>query len=454
MLFLTSRYTNDIYKLIVDSCAKHYFKKNNKYKILKIDLVKKYDKDFLFYLIKKIITGEVFSKKKLIQLSFEKVNFGRYLFSISFRDVKSYQSNLILFWKLFKNIILISMYFYNAKRILKENNFKAVYLDHCFYLNGIFYEFFMKHKKVIYTNNYPADIISINSKKKISIEESLKIKKTKKILTKKEIYKTKKIHLRLYRSQKTFYNWMQEIKYKKTNKINFKKFDFIIYAHSFADAQLAWGYDGFINIYEWLDFTINELIKSNKSVLVKAHPNFYLKNLEIYSWERKIFLDIIDKYKNFKNIEFINFPVNNYELMKKLNSKCIGVTHHGSVGLELLFNNFKVISSANNFYDRKYKISNQWDNPKTYKKLLNLGWNKLKKHSNEDFLKLTFQMLLSGEGYFGKNFHLKILNRLLIKENIINKNNIDLDFAMKKFNKIKNKDYLINKINLKIKTLS
>ena len=454
MFFLTSRYSEDIYKLIVDLCAKHYYKKNIKYKILKINLIKKYDIKFLFYLIKKIITGEIFCKKKLVQLSFENVNFGRYLFSISFRDVRSYQYKLILFWKLFKNIILISMYFYNAKRILKEKKFEAIYLDHCFYLNGIFYEFFMNHKKVIYTNNYPADIICIKGKKKISIEDSLKIKKTKKKLTRLDIYKIKKIHLKLYKSQKTFYNWMQEIKYKKIRDTNFKKFDYIIYAHSFTDAQLVWGYDGFINLYEWLDFTINELTKSNKSVLIKAHPNFYLKNLEIFSWERKIFLNLINKYKNFNKIEFINFPVNNYKLMKKLNPRCIGITHHGSVGLELLFNNFKVISSACNFYDRRYKISNQWNTSETYRKLLNLNWDKLKKHSNMDFLKLTFQMLLSGEGYFGKNFHLKILNRLLIKEKIMNKNNINLDFAVKKFNKINDKDYLINKLKLKIKTLS
>ena len=454
MLFLTSRYTDDIYKLIVNSCAKDHFKNTKKYKILKLDLVKKYDKKFLFFLAKKTLTGEIFDKGKLIKLTYENVNFGKCLFSISFRDVKSYEYKTILFWKLLKNLILIARYFYNAKKILKENKFKAMYLDHCFYLNGIFYEYFMNHNKVIYTNNYPVDIIRINSKKKIDIDKILRIKKNKKSLSAKEIIQTKKINQKLYKSEKTFYNWMQEIKYRKITKINLKKFDYIIYAHSFTDAQLIWGYDGFINIYEWLDFTINELNKSNKSVLVKAHPNFYLKNLEIFSWERKLFLKIIDKYKNFKNIEFINFPVNNYSLMKKLNSKCIGITHHGSVGLELLFNNFKVISSSCNFYDPKYKISNQWKNPNSYRKLLNLKWNELKRHSHRDFLKLTFQMLLSGEGYFGKNFHLKVLNRFLKKEKIIDKNNIDLDFAIKKFNKIKDKDNLIEKINLKIKTFS
>ena len=166
MLFLTSRYTDDIYKLIVNSCAKDHFKNTKKYKILKLDLVKKYDKKFLFFLAKKTLTGEIFDKGKLIKLTYENVNFGKCLFSISFRDVKSYEYKTILFWKLLKNLILIARYFYNAKKILKENKFKAMYLDHCFYLNGIFYEYFMNHNKVIYTNNYPVDIIRINSKKK------------------------------------------------------------------------------------------------------------------------------------------------------------------------------------------------------------------------------------------------------------------------------------------------
>ena len=61
--------------------------------------------------------------------------------------------------------------------------------------------------------------------------------------------------------------------------IDFKKVDYLIYAHSFVDGQLFFGFDGFSNLYDWLDFTLKKLSRLNKSVIIKAHPNFYNKIL-------------------------------------------------------------------------------------------------------------------------------------------------------------------------------
>lgn len=54
-------------------------------------------------------------------------------------------------------------------------------------------------------------------------------------------------------------------------------FDHIVYAHSFTDAQLNYGYDGaFMNVYDWLVFTLDCLIEKNKKICLKAHPNFFV----------------------------------------------------------------------------------------------------------------------------------------------------------------------------------
>ena len=50
---------------------------------------------------------------------------------------------------------------------------------------------------------------------------------------------------------------MKDVDFKKFYEINYNKFDYIIYAHSFTDAQLVYGNDGFSNVYDWLIFTID-----------------------------------------------------------------------------------------------------------------------------------------------------------------------------------------------------
>ena len=71
---------------------------------------------------------------------------------------------------------------------------------------------------------------------------------------------------------------MDETKYLRANKNffnNIKKFDYMnLSTFNVTNAQLIYGYDGFSNSYDWLDFTLKELNKTNKKVLIKSHPNF------------------------------------------------------------------------------------------------------------------------------------------------------------------------------------
>ena len=70
--------------------------------------------------------------------------------------------------------------------------------------------------------------------------------------------------------------WMKSIKFKKEKSYN--NITHLIYAHTFTDAQMLYGYDGFINVFDWLEFTVKELSKNkNNKILIKAHPGFSFK---------------------------------------------------------------------------------------------------------------------------------------------------------------------------------
>ena len=60
------------------------------------------------------------------------------------------------------------------------------------------------------------------------------------------------------------YTSYDKLSKKKILAIDLKKFDYLIYAHSFVDGQLFYGYDGFANLLDWLEFSIINLKKLNK----------------------------------------------------------------------------------------------------------------------------------------------------------------------------------------------
>ena len=86
---------------------------------------------------------------------------------------------------------------------------------------------------------------------------------------------------------------LRQIIKKKILAVNLKKFDYLIYAHSFVDGQLFYGFDGFSNLLDWLEFSIMQIKKLNRKVLIKPHPNFYNKLFgKVADQDREIFLKL------------------------------------------------------------------------------------------------------------------------------------------------------------------
>ena len=190
--------------------------------------------------------------------------------------------------------------------------------------------------------------------------------------------------------------------------------------------------------------------KKKVNFIIKAHPNFYTKSFGyLAAWDRKIYNNFLKKIKDDKNILIINESLLNTDLIKLLNKKCVAITKHGNAQLEMVHNNFKVISSKCNYLDNKYNLFNTWNNKIEYKKLLNQKWDKLKYCNKKNYLNVINRLYLDEDAFYGDNFYMHILQRCMIKEKLVKKDVTIFD-VVKNFNSIKNKKYLIDKMNVPV----
>ena len=107
------------------------------------------------------------------------------------------------------------------------------------------------------------------------------------------------------------------------------KITHIVYLHSFTDAQLLYGFDGFLNVYEWIQFTIKELIKNKKNkILIKAHPIIFHTKFptNLIKYDQKICNQLLLEYSNVKNVNFIIKPIKNIDILKIL-TKNVYLSH-------------------------------------------------------------------------------------------------------------------------------
>lgn len=453
-LFLTTRYTDDIYQLIINLCVKDINKKNKEINIDVIKLKKFPDIFFLLICFKYLLQGKFFDKQKIVLLEYKKVNFGKKLLSITYRNFNSYVSVLNYFYTLFKNVYIIGKTIKTANYYVKNYKFKYVYIDHIEYLNGIYFDIFKSKKKTIYTNHYPNNIIKTTNK---NAETTYKIPFKKKKILGKQKKQIKKIASRVYGSIENHLPWMRHTEWSNKEYKDLYKYDYIIYAHSFTDYQLGYGFDGFTNTLEWLIFTIEELRKRKVNFIVKPHPNFYNeKNMDIFAkWDKKIYLILKKKIRNSPNILFLDEPILNRNLISKLNKKCITISKHGSIQLEMIHHNFKVISSNSNLIDSRYSLTNSWKNKIEYKKLLNKKWNDLKFGNKNNFLIVNELLFMNKNSTFGKNFFLNVLTKYMLKKKLISKNSPNFEYleTLSRFSSLKNKEDIIKNIKIPIQTI-
>jgi hypothetical protein len=449
---LTTKEPNKISRIIINACRHHAENTlNEKVSISQLKISKYPSLKFIFFLINFILSGGIFDKKKRLDLTYSNVNIGRFILSSVFDDFETYLSRSKFYFNYLKSFYIAGKLIKTANNIIKIKNFKSIYIDHCGGLNGILFTIISK-KKIVYTNNYPKNIFA--TKKNLSkfngtYEGRFKNTKSNKYNSIKYQKRAKKILKHLAINPKII-PWMYDTKYNKIDDASMlKEYEYIIYTHSFTDGQLWFGNDGFENSYDWLKFTLNNLELRNKKTLIKCHPNYFSKFsgrvVKVGEWDKKVFNLIYEKYKSNKNFYFMDKPIKNGDLIKKLNKNCIGVTHHGSVILEMGYLGFKVISSTSTFYSKKFQLSNIWSNKDEYNRLLNKKSSNLKECNKKDLYEVINKIYFDKDSYsvFNKSSYTaensieKMIKKHLNKnysKKLIKNNRLDFDSSY--FNKL------------------
>lgn len=423
--FATTR-LSPFYEIINQGLKLHAEKKLNQK--LEIYYIKKKIPSFKFliFFIYNILNLNLFFDHKFIQIKYKGCSLGRHAFSYTMRKENSYINQIIkLFFKI-KGLLIGGSIIETANHI--SSFIQVAYFDHGAYLNGLYMEVFSKNKKIIYTNNRPVGLICHDLLKKRSknykyenfIQISNKIKVKLSDISNHKFF----IHKKLNQSKAT--DFLKFVKYKKINSnINYNKYEYVLYAQGFIDAQLLYGYTGFSTSYDWLDFTLNFFSNSKKKILIKPHPNFYdLKNLKIKNLERKylykfktnsfLYEKIKSKYSKFNNITFLNEPHKNHEFLKKLDKKKHIILLYTSTSvLQCAYNGFKCITSKGIWAADEFKISNVFNSKKNYLKLLNSDFNKILYPNKKDLLKVSKKFFLNKNSNFGDNHFLKVFRKNL-----------------------------------------
>lgn len=414
-IFLSSTKPYGLYDFII-SASKLSAEKSTK-QHLKLEFIdkKKITFSFLKFFIFFLLSGSLFNWGRVIKLKYKDCDIGRFSIAKSFRDVSSYKNILYLYYNLIKNLFFSGLLVDTA--IILKDNVKAVYIDHIGYLNGALFSIFSKYKIRVYTNAYPRSIFYIDYKKKNnyflnSIENALKIRPSRKkiIPSKAQIFFYENIL-----KKPNLIPYMKYAKFIKINNyknVNWKSYNCIIYTHSFLDAQLWYGDDGFKNLYDWLLFTIQELLNRNYKIIIKAHPNFYNSAIgETADIDKKIFNKIKKKF-NDKNIFYIDEPVKNFDLLKKVSKKTLLISHHGSALIEGMYLGFKCISSSSTFWSHEFLLTNQWNSQDEYKNILSRKWKDLI-YSNKDHLNdLLYNVFWKKGSIYGKQYYVETISRV------------------------------------------
>ncbi len=452
--FATTRETRNVYNILVNSCKKDAEKKLNRpLEVLHLNK-KTLSLKFILYLLKISFLGKIFFEEKFINLKYRNCSIGRHSLSTSLRDKKSYLNPLSLFYNKIKYLIISGLAIDSL--YVNINKIDAAYVDHGVYLNGALIQILANNNKMIYQSVYPRGLsckkfIKKNKKQYLEYEDLLILRKNEKKLSINE-KKVSRNKIKLITNYPETIPWIKGVKFKELRNSNLKNLTHVVYAHSFADGQLVWGLDGFLNMREWIEFTLEKLDTKKNKVYVKAHPNFTIRGYhdEACAMDKYIFSLIRNKFKFSKRLIFEDEPTKNSDLLKMINKKTILISHHGSAILEGVYKNFKNISSKATFWEHKLKVTNQWGTKKEYEIILKKKWENLKFANKDDFLKVCNLLYCNEYGHYGKKFWHKVISKSInVSSEKLDKNISGIIEKLRKSEKLK----LINIVSKNIQEL-
>jgi hypothetical protein len=420
-------------------------------------------KKFDFFLIKSVFQIYknylkcLLSRKNPVNLTVEGVNVGKYVVTTALRNAEA-NYNKKLYVVRFHKFLFFSCFVYAAAK-RNEKNVTCVFLGDVFYLDGIIIDFFLKRvSATVYLRVHPHNIIRIEGcyESTVAVLNAMS-KKNKKAfeLEEKRAFVENYMRGRLEDPKKTiFYYDVDSVQQKEIIESS-TSLNVIVYAHSFTDVQMAYGYDGFINVYDWLEFSLEILAKqktkiTDSKIFLKLHPNFYREETasRIEVMDRSVWADLKSKLPT--GVEIIDYSISNYEFLSYFSpSNTVLISHHGNAIVEGAYLGFPVIGSTAALWFRNFNFIRTWSSKHEYIGILEAIFESsdfFQEKDKNDVCTFIFSEYLDPKGSYSKNAYIEIISRYsghTVKELIRNPN---LNLSMTKDNQVKLINDLANNI--------
>jgi hypothetical protein len=331
----------------------------------------------------------VWDPQKRALVKYKNFVIGRSAVATAYRSKKAYIFKSVFLYRYIKSLFKCIQIIDSIEPF--QNNIVSAFIDHGCYENGVYVEIFSKLGISMYMNDYPFGLFRWDPNKAGGYETPLQVPNYS--VSSQEIMKGKEALIKRLADSDSIPYFSVDFEHYDSKT----QFEYVIYTHSFTDAQCQYGYNGaFDNVLEWLDFTLKFL--GEKRVCVKAHPAIYNEgySAQVVEWDRDLFARIVDKYRNNKNIYFIDFPITNKDLLDKLSKDTILVSHHSNALLEGGALGYKCICAEYGNW-REFKFFNRWETRAGYQTLLELPHNLLSATDQDELYKYYFIL------YFGEN---------------------------------------------------
>ena len=318
---------------------------------------------FVVMLVTAVVTGRLFGTAA-VDIRYRTILVGRYAISAALRHPSAYLNKIVYYGRLARNLFYCVRNIDNFLAI--SNRVAALYVNEPAYINGVYCELAAKLGLPVYHNMYPYRLTRFAMDRKTDAVNAFivhplnvpgRTEKGRHFLES-IIASTGKI------------SYMANVEFE-SRAFAPSDADVVIYAHSFTDAQQAYGGDrAFLSMYDWLVFTLDEL--KDRKVVLKAHPGFFRKGYaaQVIEWDRVVFEAVIKRFSGRPNLTIIDWPMRNNELLSSLDKECLLVSHHGNALLEGAAFGFRCICAQATAW-QKYPLFNVWNTRQEYRQLLN-----------------------------------------------------------------------------------
>jgi len=378
-IFVTHKHITGVYSLLAEAAVLHFAKSRN-IKIVSHQEMnnRKFDIYVLWSACKVLaayISGALnfFSRRPYYIFEVGNVEFGKYITASVLRDAKAGETPLTFFCRY--QVSLLRAIFVYGSALRNKNKLSGIFLGDTAYLDGIWVDFFLNRENVdVYLMMQPYNVICVSRSyaSKGEFQRSLGAR-GRELSPDNMVQADEFMERRLQDPGASIYYYRAENEPLRPIGEKNGKPSVIIYAHSFTDAQLDFGFDGFKSVYDWLTFTLKTLerLGDRVNVYLKAHPNFYSEETESKreTLDKKIWLGFVENLPS--NINVVDYPVSNLDLLQNFDTKTdVLISHHGNAVVEGAHLGFNSISSEASAWSTNYKFSHLWSSKAEYRSLI------------------------------------------------------------------------------------